>query len=545
MDRTQLPAWQSLQQHIRKLREAGLGALFTANPQRFAQFSWEVDGILVDCSKHFIDAAAIDGFERLADAVALPDAIDDLVSGAYVNATERRAALHSALRCPAERPLIINGVDINEPVQEQLGRMAACIEELQKGSWQGFAGDRFRDVVCLGIGGSQLGPQLGCQALRSYATNEFAMHFAGNIDPGALRPVLDQLNPRRTLFVLASKTFTTQETMHNAGAAKAWLAAASGSEESIMRHFLAVTASTERALAFGIPPAQVLSFWDWVGGRYSVWSCVGFPLALSLGMNSFRDFLAGAHAVDQHFTESPVKNNVPILLGMLDVCYRNFLGTSSLCVVPYESALALLPAYLQQLAMESNGKSCNQQGYITSTPTSPVIWGAPGTEGQHAFFQMLHQGPDLIPVDFLLGRTSRFPLADHHDILVANCLAQSQALMLGKSTQQAYRELIESGFADEEAQRLAPHKSCPGNRPSTTFCYPTLSPRSLGALLALWEHRVFIQAQLWNINPFDQWGVELGKRLAGDVVQAMQQGQPATDLDGSTRGLLHWYLNRG
>lgn len=541
MDRTQLPAWQDLNQHICKLHESGLAALCSANPQRFVQFSWEVDGILVDCSKHFVDAAALEGFERLADALALRKAIDDLLSGATVNSTEQRAALHSALRCPGERPLVVNEADINQPIQEQLARMAACIDDLRNGDWRGFTGDRFRDVVCLGIGGSQLGPQLGCEALRSYSHNEFGIHFVGNIDPGALRPVLDRLDPRTTLFVLTSKTFTTQETMHNATAAKTWLVAAGADEARVSGHFLAISANTERALAFGIPAARVLGFWEWVGGRYSLWSSVGFPLALDIGMEGFRDFLAGAHAIDHHFAETPVKDNVPILLGMLDVCYRNFLGTSSLAVVPYESALALLPAYLQQLAMESNGKSCDQQGQLTSMATSPVIWGAAGTTGQHAFFQMLHQGRDLIPVDFLLGRSSRYPLANHHDILVANCLAQSQALMLGKSSQQAYQELIEAGLPHSEAERLAPHKSCPGNRPSTTFFYPTLSPRSLGALLALWEHRIFVQAQLWGINPFDQWGVELGKQLAGNLLRTIEQKQTATALDPSTRGLLEWY----
>ncbi|WP_397534128.1 glucose-6-phosphate isomerase [Roseateles sp.] len=533
------PVWAELRAHYERsgqgfdLREA-----FASEPSRFEAWSFQAPEVFADLSKNRIDSVALDLLMQLARDCGLEARRDAMFSGSIINATEGRAVLHTALRAPA------GAAPFSDEVQEALERMLAFAEGVRDASASGI-----RDIVHIGIGGSDLGPAMVVGALRSasdtYCQPSQRLHFVSNVDGHDLASVLPELDPHKTLFVIASKTFTTQETLANALAARDWYLTHGGKD--IARHFVATTSNVQAAAQFGI--STTFGFWDWVGGRYSLWSVIGLPIAIAIGAQNFKALLAGAHAMDQHFREQPFSRNLPVLLGLLDVWYRNFHGFSSRCIAPYHQGLKRLPAYLQQLEMESNGKGVDADGHALPFGSSPVIWGEPGTNGQHAFFQMLHQGTDVIPVEFIAVRHPEHGshvsgaldalLQKQHQMLLANCLAQSQALMQGKTVEQALHEKAPTAASNLGALTVARHRSFPGNRPSTTLLMDRLTPRALGALIALYEHRVFVSGALWGINSFDQWGVELGKALCNQLLPRLDSGD-AAGLDGSTAGLMNW-----
>lgn len=520
-DRTE--AWAALQGHYEAHgRDFDLRDAFERDADRFAGFGIEAPEVFADLSKNLIDVATRHFLLDLAAECQLEARRDAMLRGDVVNITEGRAVLHTALRAPkGEGPF-------SAEVHEVLDRMLAYAETVRDTANSGI-----RHVVNIGIGGSDLGPQMVLPALDAFAHRGLQFHFVSNVDGHDITPVLRGLDPADTLFVIASKTFTTQETLANAQVAKAWFLANGGTDTH--KHFVATTTNVKAAAEFGI--STTFGFWDWVGGRYSLWSAIGLPIALAIGADNFRALLAGAHAMDQHFAQAPLAKNLPAMLGLLDVWYRNFHGFTSRSVAPYHQGLKRLPAYLQQLEMESNGKCVDLDGEALPFATSPVVWGEPGTNGQHAYFQMLHQGTDVIPVEFILVKRPTHDLHDLHTKLIANGLAQSQALMLGKSTAQALGEKAPTASASLDAQTVARHRTFPGNRPSTTLMLDQITPRSLGALIALYEHRVFTSGALWGINSFDQWGVELGKALCNDLLPRLASGD-VTGLDASTAGLM-------
>jgi glucose-6-phosphate isomerase len=518
-DRTE--AWAALHTHYAAQgREFDLREAFARDAGRFAAFGVEAPEVFADLSKNLVDGTTLRLLLQLADECALPARRDAMLRGEIVNTTEGRAVLHTALRAPRGMGLF------SAQVHEVLDAMLAYAEQVRGNA-------RFTDIVNIGIGGSDLGPQMAVPALDAYTSAGRRLHFVSNVDGHDIAPLLARLDAGRTLFIVASKTFTTQETMANAQAARAWFLAQGGTD--IAGHFAATTTNVQAAAAFGI--TTTFGFWDWVGGRYSLWSAIGLPIAIAIGAANFREMLAGAHAMDRHFAQAPLVRNLPVLLGLLDVWYRNFHGFTSRSVAPYHQGLKRLPAYLQQLEMESNGKRVDADGAALPFATSPVVWGEPGTNGQHAYFQMLHQGTEVIPVEFIAVKTPAHALAHQHRMLLANCLAQSQALMLGKTAAVAEEEKAPTAATGIAPAVLARHRSFPGNRPSTTFVLQALTPRSLGALVAMYEHRVFTSGALWGINSFDQWGVELGKALCNALLPCIASGD-TTGLDGSTAGLL-------
>jgi glucose-6-phosphate isomerase len=516
-------AWAALQGHFEAHgRELDLREAFARDPGRFESLALEAPEVFADLSKNLVDTATLHFLADLARECGLEAHRDAMLAGEAVNTTEGRAVLHTALRAPRGEGLF------STEVHEVLDRMLAYAETVRDTAASGI-----RHVVNIGIGGSDLGPQMVVPALDAFAHRDLQFHFVSNVDGHDIVPVLRHLRPQETLFVIASKTFTTQETLANANAAKAWFLANGGGDTR--KHFVATTTNVKAAAAFGI--ATTFGFWDWVGGRYSLWSAIGLPIALAIGEANFRALLAGAHAMDQHFAQAPLAKNLPVVLGLLDVWYRNFHGFTSRSVAPYHQGLKRLPAYLQQLEMESNGKRVDLAGEALPFATSPVVWGEPGTNGQHAYFQMLHQGTDVIPVEFILVKRPTHDLADSHAKLLANGLAQSQALMQGKRTEDALKESAPTASKELDAATVARHRTFPGNRPSTTLMLDELTPRSLGALIALYEHRVFTSGAVWGINSFDQWGVELGKALCNDLLPRLASGDTA-GLDASTAGLM-------
>lgn len=521
-DRTE--AWAALGGHFEAHGRAfDLREAFARDPQRFGSLSYEAPEVFADLSKNLIDLATLHFLVDLARECRLESRRDAMLAGEPVNITEGRAVLHTALRAP------VGQGPYSSAVHEVLERMLAFAERVRETTASGLA-----DVVNIGIGGSDLGPQMAVPALDPFGHPALRLHFVSNVDGHDIAPVLRGLDARRTLFVIASKTFMTQETMANAQVARDWFVQQGGRD--IARHFVATTTNVEAAAEFGI--RETFGFWDWVGGRYSMWSAIGLPIAIAIGAANFRDLLAGAHAMDRHFTLTPLERNVPALLGLLDVWYRNFHRFTSRSVAPYHQGLKRLPAYLQQLEMESNGKQVDLDGEPLPFATSPVVWGEPGTNGQHAFFQMLHQGSDVVPVEFIAVREPSHPYRALHEKALANCLAQGQALMLGKSTDEALGEKAPTASSMLDAITVARHRTFPGNRPSTTLVLERLTPRSLGALVAMYEHRVFTSGAIWGINSFDQWGVELGKALCNRLLPRFSSGDVA-GLDASTGGLLN------
>ncbi len=529
-------AWAQLAAIRAATRDQPLAALFEAEG-RFERFSAALGDLLLDASKTSLTEPALDGLMALMRAAGVEERRDAMVAGAHINTTEDRAVLHTALRDSGTAPILVDGADVKPDVAETLARLSAFATAVRSGQIAGAHAHAFTDVVNIGIGGSDLGPAMATLALAPYHDGP-RLHFVSNVDGAHLADVLKPLNPATTLFIVASKTFTTIETMTNARSARDWIAAAQG-EAAVGSHFAAVSTALDKVEAFGISRERAFGFWDWVGGRYSVWSAVGLPLMIAVGPALFADFLAGAAAMDEHFRHAPLEQNLPALLAAVGLWHRNICNYPTRAVIPYDQRLARLPAYLQQLDMESNGKSVTLDGAPVTRPTGPVVWGEPGTNSQHAFFQLLHQGTDVVPVEFLIAAQGHEPgMRNHQDLLIANCLAQSEALLRGRSRPESEAQLRARGMDEATVQRIAPHRVFPGNRPSVTLAYTLLDPFTLGRLIALYEHRVFIEAAVWGIDAFDQWGVELGKELATDFLPAVTGTAVPKGTSGSTAGTL-------
>jgi glucose-6-phosphate isomerase len=531
-------AWTSLARAAETARDLPLRDMFAADPRRFARLSVTWNDWLLDYSKQRVSSSTMELLNNLWQAAEVPGWIARMRGGEAINHSEGRAALHIALRRPAEKgPVLHAGHDVMPAVHAELEKMRHFVGEIHGGHWRGATGEPISDIVNIGIGGSDLGPRMATQALAAFHHPELKVHYVANLDGADLATVLAGLQPRTTLFIIASKTFTTQETMQNAASARKWLTTALG-EGAVARHFVAVSTNLAEVARFGIDPANAFAFWDWVGGRYSLWSVIGLPLALAVGFDNFKKLLAGAHAMDEHFFSAPPAENLPGLLALLEIWNSNFLGAETRALLPYSQSLGLLPRYLQQLEMESNGKQTDRQGAALEYSTAPVLWGEPGTNGQHAFYQLIHQGGRLIPCEFIVCKQPDFDLPGHHEKLLANCFAQGEALMRGKTLAETTAELTAAGMAPDQVARLAPYRSFPGNQPSTTLLLPRLDPHNLGALLALYEHKVFVESIVWDINPFDQWGVEYGKQLANRLLPIIEGTKPADGLDSSTAGLI-------
>jgi glucose-6-phosphate isomerase len=543
---TERSAWKALQALSQKERETRTLDLFAADPARAKNFSVEACGLLFDYSKNPMSAEVRRCLLALADECGVADRRAAMFSGGRINVTENRAVLHTALRNRTPSPVMLDGKDIMPDVRATLERIRTFSVQLRHGQTLGVTGRPFRDVVNIGIGGSDLGPLMVSSALRADTSSSLRIHFVSNVDGAHLVATLAGLDPATTLVVVSSKTFTTQETLTNARSAREWLLtglANSGSPETVIRtHFAAVSTNLEATSAFGIAPERVFGFWDWVGGRYSLWSAIGLPIALAVGFEKFEQLLTGANDMDRHFLTAPPDRNMPMLAALIGVWHVNFLNHLTHAVLPYARDLAWLPAYLQQLEMESNGKRVDREGREIGYASGPVIWGAPGTNGQHAFFQHLHQGTQITPADFIVAANGNHALPDHHEILLANCIAQTEALLRGKTLEEARGELRSRGMGSVEVEALAPHRVFPGNRPSSTIVLPRLDPYSIGALIAFYEHKVFVQGTVWNVNSFDQWGVELGKQLASTVLGELKSGQPASGHDASTARLIEYVL---
>jgi len=537
---TDLPAWKAVKAHHREVSELSMRELFAADPGRFEKFSLRWDEFLFDYSKNRIREGTLPLLFDLARQVGLGARIEEMFRGRRINRTEDRAVLHVALRNRGGRPMPVDGVDVMPKVQAVLDKMRVFSEEVRSGRWLGYTGKSMTDVVNIGIGGSDLGPLMVCEALKHYAHPGLRVHFVSNVDATHLAETLKSLDPATTLFIVASKTFTTQETLTNAWSARDWLLAKLGDEAAVGRHFVALSTNGEAVGAFGIDPDNMFEFWDWVGGRYSLWSAIGLSIALAVGMDRFEELLDGAHAVDEHFRMAPMEENIPVIMALLGVWYVNFFAAESHAVLPYEQYLSRFPAYLQQGDMESNGKRVTLDGAVVDYATGPIIWGEPGTNGQHAFYQLIHQGTRLIPCDFIAGVNSHNPLGRHQPILLSNFLAQTEALMKGKNEAEARAELEASGLAPAEVEKLLPHKIFPGNRPTNSLLYRRLTPRTLGALIAFYEHKIFVQGVIWNVNSFDQWGVELGKQLAQTILPELEGEKASTGHDSSTQRLIEY-----
>ncbi len=531
------PCWHNLVQHQQVLKNISLKQLFADCPNRFSQYHITAGGLLLDFSKNHLTHESLDLLMQLTRQVGLEQQITDMFSGQKINQTEQRAVLHTALRSP-HTALSIDDQPIDKLISTQLNKMANLVNKIQTQQWLGFTNKPIQSVVNIGIGGSDLGPRMVCHALAPYHHTGITCYFVSNVDSTDLATVLAKLDPETTLFIVASKSFTTQETLMNAESARDWLLETAKMREAIRQHFIAISSQPERAKKFGIDADNVFEMWDWVGGRYSLWSTIGLPIALATSMETFKALLAGAHEMDQHFRDTPFHQNMPVILALLGIWYHNFWGTDSHAVIPYDQSLAYLPNYLQQLDMESNGKRVDRTGRPVDYQTGPIIWGSVGTNGQHAFHQLLHQGTETVPVDFIIAKQTHYPIADHHAALYANCLAQSQALMLGKDIEQARKECLDQGYSTEAATALAPHKVIPGNKPSNTILIDKLTPQTLGALIALYEHKVFVQSAIWNINAFDQWGVELGKQLGKPILSQILSGQSNKQMDSSTLAMI-------
>ncbi|RXK84833.1 glucose-6-phosphate isomerase [Chlorobaculum sp. 24CR] len=533
--------WSALDSHFQDTRHQAMTDLFEADPERHDRFSLSLDAIHLDYSKNRITTRTMELLMELVRRSEIEKKRGEMFEGEQINFTERRSVLHTALRRPPGYEMTIDGEDVASEVADVLGQMKAFCGKVISGEWVGYAGKRITDVVNIGIGGSDLGPYMVTEALKPFAHGKLRVHFVSNVDGSHLAETLRGLKPETTLFIIASKTFTTQETLSNAISARAWFLVKAGNRSHVARHFVAVSTNREKVEEFGIDPANMFRFWDWVGGRYSLWSSIGLSIALYLGFDRFSELLAGARAMDEHFLEAPLEQNMPVILGMLGIWYNNFFGSHSQAIIPYDQYLHRFPAYLQQLDMESNGKRVDRAGHETDYATGLVIWGEPGTNAQHAFFQLLHQGTEIIPVDFIISLKSQNPVGEHHDMLVANCLAQSEALMKGKSEAEARTELEAVGLSGSDLEKLLPHKLFPGNRPTNTIVLDELNPFNLGSLIALYEHKVFVQGVVWNINSFDQWGVELGKQLAKAILPEFESDDPVEDHDASTNALINRY----
>ncbi len=542
MSLTKFPACQNLTAHRQKMASTNMRELFASDPERFQRFSITFENLVFDFSKNRITDETISLLLDLAEQVRLPDAIEAMFGGERINTTENRPVLHVALRNRSGRPIMVDGADVMLQVNAVLAQMRSFSEAVRTAEWRGYTGKAISDVVNIGIGGSDLGPRMVTHALKPYAHDRLRVHFVSNVDPTDITETLRGLDPETTLFLVASKSFTTQETMMNAHTARRWFLDHARDEAAVARHFVAISTNREAAEAFGIDRRNMFVFWDWVGGRYSLWSAIGLSIVLSIGMDNFEDLLLGAHKVDEHFRTAPLGRNIPVIMGLLSVWYNNFWDAESHAVLPYDQYLAYFADYLQQADMESNGKGVTRSGEPVTWQTGPIVWGQPGTGGQHAFYQLIHQGTKLVPCDFLAAAQSHNPVGDHHDVLIANFLAQTEALMKGRTSDETRAELEAQGWAGKKLELLTAAKTFEGNKPTNTFLYKKLTPETLGMLIALYEHKIFTQGVMWNVNSYDQMGVELGKQLARAILPELKQDRPQEARhDSSTAGLIDTY----
>ena len=549
---TQSQAWKALQSHFPQASAWKMKDLFAKDPSRAEAFRLEACGIHLDYSKNRLDAGTMGLLRDLAEQAGVAKARDAMFAGGKINFTEGRAVLHTALRNLTGGPVMVDGKDVMPDVRAVIDKMRDFTEKVRSGAWKGFSGKPIKHVVNIGIGGSDLGPVMVTEALKPYSYDSAGnpvveAHFVSNVDATHLVEVLRKVRLDQTLFIIASKTFTTQETMANAESAKAALLRACGGDATaVAKHFVALSTNLPAVSAFGIDPQNAFAFWDWVGGRYSCWSAIGLSIALSIGFAHFRDFLLGGHGMDLHFREAPLESNIPVTLALLGIWYGDFFGAQTHAILPYDQYLHRLPAYLQQADMESNGKFVDKEGNRVDYETGPVLWGEPGTNGQHSFYQLIHQGTKLIPCDFMAPAQSHNPVGDHHRMLLSNFFAQTEALMVGKTREEAEAELKKAGLAEAEVKRLAPHKVFEGNRPTNSFLFRKLTPQVLGSLVAMYEHKIFVQGVIWGVNSFDQWGVELGKQLAKTILAELEAAEKNPDLalkhDSSTNSLVRKYL---
>ena len=538
---TSSPAWTALLAHKSTIEKAPMRELFAQDPGRFERMSREACGLFVDWSKHRATSETMSLLLALAKQAGVESWRDRMFSGDKLNGTEGRAVLHTALRNRANRPVLVDGKDVMPLVNGVLAKMRGFTDKLRNGTWKGHTGKAITDVVNIGIGGSDLGPVMVTEALRPYWKDGMKAHFVSNIDGTQMIETLERVDAERTLFIVASKTFTTQETLTNAKTARSWLLERLGAgNEAVAKHFVALSTNAKEVAAFGIDTQNMFEFWDWVGGRYSLWSAIGLSIACVIGMDHFEELLSGGFDMDEHFRSAPLAENLPVLLGMLGVWYANFFGAETHAILPYDQYMHRFAAYFQQGDMESNGKSVDRDGNrITDYSTGPVIWGEPGTNGQHAFYQLIHQGTRLIPCDFIAPIETQNPVGQHHTILLANFFAQPEALMKGKTPDEARAELVAAKLPADQIERLVPHKTFTGNRPTTSIMIDKITPRRLGALIAMYEHKIFVQGIVWNIFSFDQWGVELGKQLASRILPELEGATPVTTHDASTNGLIN------
>ncbi|MDK4545058.1 glucose-6-phosphate isomerase [Kingella kingae] len=537
---TQLPAWKALEQDFANTQNSHMRDLFEQDPERAQRYWLQVGGISVDYSKNRINDQILADLIELAKQAGLPERMKQMFGGEKINQTENRAVLHIALRNRSNRKIEVDGEDVMSKVNAVLRKMGDFTHAVRSGEWLGYTNQVITDVVNIGIGGSDLGPLMMCTALKSFGHPRLKMHFVSNVDGAQMRDVLEQVHPETTLFIIASKTFTTQETLTNAHTAREWFLQ-EASEQDIAKHFVALSTNTKAVAEFGIDTDHMFEFWDWVGGRYSLWSAIGLPIMLYLGEQNFIELLEGAHLMDEHFINTPLEQNLPVLMGLLGVWYINFYGAGSHVIAPYNQHLHRLPKYIQQLDMESNGKQVQMNGTAVPTDTGPIIWGETGINGQHAFFQLLHQGTHVTPIDLIASLEKRSNLPGHHEILLSNVFAQAEAFMRGKTPDEARAELQAQGLSADKIEALVPHKTFSGNRPTNMILLDKLTPRNMGSLIAMYEHKVFVQGVIWGINSFDQWGVELGKQLAKTILAELTGDVEPQQHDASTARLIRLY----
>ncbi|MDP1854185.1 MAG: glucose-6-phosphate isomerase [Candidatus Omnitrophota bacterium] len=538
---TKTAAWKKLKLHYRIMRKAHMRDLFDKDPARFSKFFLNFEDILVDYSKNIITTDTLKLFLALVKEVKLKEAIQAMFSGEKINETEKRAVLHIALRNRANTPIYVDGKDVMPDVNKVLKQMEVFAGKVIRGDWRGYTQKPISDIVNIGIGGSDLGPVMVTEALTAYKKPNISAHFVSNVDATHISETLKKINPETTLFMVASKTFTTQETMANAYTARKWFLEKAGNASYVKNHFVAISTNKKEVEKFGIDPQNMFVFWDWVGGRYSLWSAIGLSIACTIGFENFVELLSGAHAMDRHFREAAFEENIPVILALVGVWYNNFFGAQTHAILPYDQYMHRFAAYFQQADMESSGKSTSRFGKRINYQTGPVIWGEPGTNGQHAFYQLIHQGTKLLPCDFIAPAVSHNPIGEHHDILLSNFFAQTEALMRGKSEEEAVNELKAQGKNDAEIKKLASFKAFPGNKPTNSILVKKITPRSLGALIAMYEHKIFVQGIVWNIFSFDQWGVELGKQLAKNILGELSGDKRISSHDASTNGLINTY----
>lgn len=536
---TATKAWQQLQQHASKMKETHLRTLFAEDAERFNKFTLSFEDILFDYSKNIITEETRSYLLQLAKESGVEEGIKAMFSAEKINATENRAVLHTALRNFSGNPVLLDGKDVMPEVQAVLKKMESFTQRIHSGEWKGYTGKPIRYIVNIGIGGSDLGPVMVTEALKPYWKEGIQPYFVSNVDGTHIAETLKKVTPEETLFLIASKTFTTQETMTNALTARKWFLDAAKDEAFVAKHFAALSTNEKAVKAFGIDPANMFEFWDWVGGRYSLWSAIGLSIALTVGYDNFKALLEGAHAVDNHFRTTPLEKNIPALMALIGLWYGNFFDTSTEAILAYDQYMHRFAAYFQQGNMESNGKYVDRTGKAVTYETGPIVWGEPGTNGQHAFYQLIHQGTRIIPADFIAPAISHNPIGDHHVKLLSNFFAQTEALMNGKNEAEVRAELEKSGLKEDEIKALLPYKVFTGNRPTNSFLVKEITPRSLGSLVALYEHKIFVQGVIWNIYSFDQWGVELGKQLANKILPELESADKVTSHDASTNGLIN------